>query len=224
MKPLIATLKLDGHIIAICINNLINNGLTFDECVENLITSIKLLNSLGFIIHPDKSIFLPKQEITFLGFNINLQKMEITLTDTKKKTWKACCSELLHKNNQIIRYVAKVIGLLMTSSIPGAKYGAAHYKHLEQDKANALKISKGRFDAMMILSPQSIIDVQGWYNNIKCSEKILRKLNLLLKFHLMQVVLGAELSATIFSLKGHLILTKWNTILMLRNLRQQSFP
>ena len=69
MKPPIATLKLDGHTIAIYIDDLINVGLTFDECVENVIASIKLLNSLGFIIHPDKSILFPKQEITFLGFN-----------------------------------------------------------------------------------------------------------------------------------------------------------
>ena len=60
MKPPIATLKFDGHIIAIYNDDLINVGLTFDECVENVITSTKLLNSLGFIIHPGKSIFLPK--------------------------------------------------------------------------------------------------------------------------------------------------------------------
>ena len=59
--------------------------------------------------------------------------MEITLTDTKRETLKACCSELLHENNQTIRYVARVIGL-MASSLPGVKYGAAHYKYLEQDK------------------------------------------------------------------------------------------
>ena len=55
--------------------------------------------------------------------------MEKTLTDTKKETLKTCCSELLHKNNQATRYVAKVIGL-MTSSLPGVKYGEAHYKYL----------------------------------------------------------------------------------------------
>ena len=69
MKPPIA---LDGrHIIAIYIDDLINIGLTFDECVKNVIASIKRLNSLEFVIHPDKSIYLPKQETTFLGFNIN---------------------------------------------------------------------------------------------------------------------------------------------------------
>ena len=127
MEPPMATLRLDGHVIAIYIDDLINVGLTFDEGIENVTTSIKLLNSLGFIIHAYKSIFLPKQEITFLGFDINSQKMKITLTDTKKETLKACCSELLHKNNQTIRYVAKVIGL-MTSSLPGVRYGASHHK------------------------------------------------------------------------------------------------
>ena len=58
-----------------------------------------------------------------------------------KETLKACCSELLRMNNQTIRYLTKVIGL-MTSRLPGVKYGAAHYKYLEQDKTNALKISK----------------------------------------------------------------------------------
>ena len=63
MKPLIATLRLHGHIIAIYIDDLINVGLTFDECVEKVILSVKILNSLRFIIHPGKSMFLPTQEI-----------------------------------------------------------------------------------------------------------------------------------------------------------------
>ena len=64
-------------------------GFTGSEgCLLFCIASIKLLNLLGIIIHPDKSIFLPKQEITFLGFNVNSQKMEITFTDTKKEILK----------------------------------------------------------------------------------------------------------------------------------------
>ena len=43
---------------------------------------------------------------------------------------------------------------LMISSLPGVKYGAAHYKYLKQDKTNALKISKGCIDAMNVVSPQ----------------------------------------------------------------------
>ena len=87
---------------------------------------------------------------------------------------KACYSEPLHKNRQTIRYVAKVIGL-MTSSLSGVKYGPAHYKYLEQDKTNAIKISKGCFGAMTILSPRSLIDIQWWYNNINCSKNNITK-------------------------------------------------
>ena len=71
MKPPIATLRLYGHIIAIYIDDLINLGLIFDECLKNVITSMKFLNSLGFIIHPEKSIFLQKQETTFLEYYIS---------------------------------------------------------------------------------------------------------------------------------------------------------
>ena len=60
MKPPIAILILDGHIIAIYIDDLTNIGLAFDECVGNVIASIKLLNLLGFVIHPNKSTFLAK--------------------------------------------------------------------------------------------------------------------------------------------------------------------
>ena len=56
-----------------------------------------------------------------------------------------------------------------------------HYKCLEQDKTNVLKISKGHFDAMMILSPQSIINVQWWYSNINSSKNNITKSEPVLK-------------------------------------------
>ena len=106
--------------------------------------------------------------------------MEITFTDTKKETLKACCRKLLHKNNQTIRSVAKVIGLI-ASSLPEEKHGAAHYKYLEQDQTNALKISKGWFDAMMILFPHSVTDVQWWCNKISCSKNNITKSELVIE-------------------------------------------
>ena len=81
---------------------------------------------------------------------------------------------MLHKKNQTIRYVGKVAGL-MTSSLSIVKYGVAFCKSLEQDKTNALKICKGCFDVMMILSPQSITDVEFCYNKIGCSKNNITK-------------------------------------------------
>ena len=46
MKPPIAILRVAGHIIAIYIDDLINVGLTYKECLDNIEASINLLQSL----------------------------------------------------------------------------------------------------------------------------------------------------------------------------------
>ena len=105
----------------------------------------------------------------------------------------------------------------MTSSLPGVKYRAAHYKNLEQDKTNAPKISKGCYDAMMILSPQLITDGQWWYNKLNCSKTNITKSEPVIE-------VSSDASSTVFTLEEHSTLKKWNTTLMLSNLWQQIFP
>lgn len=46
-------------------------GQTYDECAKNVIDTIQLIDNLGFIAHPDKSVFIPTQELDFLGFTLN---------------------------------------------------------------------------------------------------------------------------------------------------------
>ena len=64
---------------------------------------------------------------------------------------------------------------MIKSSLSGIKYGVPHYKYLGQDKTNAFKISTGCFTAMMILSPESLTDVQWWYNKINRSKNNITK-------------------------------------------------
>ena len=47
MKPSIAVLRMEGHIIAIYIDDFINVGYTFDEC-KNIDACITLFQYLGF--------------------------------------------------------------------------------------------------------------------------------------------------------------------------------
>ena len=42
-------------------------------------------------------------------------------------------------------------------------------------KTNALKISNGCFDTIMVLSPRAITDVQWCYNKINCSKNNITK-------------------------------------------------
>ena len=57
-----------GHILIIYIDDLLLVGHSYEKCVNTIIETLILLEKLGFVIHPVKSVFIPVQEITFLGF------------------------------------------------------------------------------------------------------------------------------------------------------------
>ena len=43
----------------------------FEECLDNELSTISLLQELGFVIKPTKSLFVATQKITFLVFEID---------------------------------------------------------------------------------------------------------------------------------------------------------
>ena len=50
----------------------------YEDCFSNVLSTIEILRSLGFTIHPDKSKFIPTKCITYLGFILNSVQMTIT--------------------------------------------------------------------------------------------------------------------------------------------------
>lgn len=139
MKLPIATLRINGCIVAIYIDDLINAGLVFREYVDNIMASIELLNSIGF----NKCTFMPKRNITFLGLTIHSRDIKISLTYQKKDTLWLPYQTLRNNPKQTIRCIARSIGII-TSSLPKVKYEGSHFKHLKKDNLMHLKILKAQ--------------------------------------------------------------------------------
>ncbi|CAB4020881.1 RNA-directed DNA polymerase from transposon X-element, partial [Paramuricea clavata] len=99
--------------------------------------------------------------ITFLGFLLNSLLMQISLTAHKAQKIKQMCQELLANP----RDVTHALGTF-TASLPGVMYGQLHYRWLEMDKTDALKINKGNFDKLMTLSPDAKHDLNWRYTSI----------------------------------------------------------
>ena len=59
-------------------------NMTLESCMDNISKIIEILMSLGFVIHPSKSEFIPSKTIEYLGFVINTEDMTIRLTFVKK--------------------------------------------------------------------------------------------------------------------------------------------
>ena len=168
LKPPFANLRLLGHIISGYLDDSFLQGKTYDACVKNTIDTIIMLDKLGFVIHPDKSAFLPKQIIVFLGFTINSVDMTLTLTDEKILKIETLILQVLNSEKVTIREVARVIGYFI-SSLPAVRYGALYYRALEKDKVEALKISKGNFEAKMQISPKARYELNWWLANLNTS-------------------------------------------------------
>ena len=83
MKPVFATLRQKGYISTSYLDDVLLFGDDYESCVDNLIATVHLLQSLGFIIHPEKSVFQPTYTIEHLGFVMNSQNMLVNVNTSK---------------------------------------------------------------------------------------------------------------------------------------------
>jgi len=168
LKPPLAELRIKDVVVSGYIDDLITLGQSFYECFNNIKLIVPFLQSLGFVIHPEKSLFYPVQEIEYLGVIINSVSMTVKLTDKKKEKILALCDSVLNNNTPHIRVVAKLLGYFSYSFL-AVKYSKLHYRCLERDKIEALKTNKGNFDSKMSLSLRGYQDINWWIKNIASS-------------------------------------------------------
>lgn len=83
LKRAYASLREKGCEVVPYIDDSYIQGDSEQECWQSAKQTALLLQDLGFIIHPDKSIFKPSRELLFLGFLINSEHMTVTLTKEK---------------------------------------------------------------------------------------------------------------------------------------------
>ena len=83
LKPPLAYLRQMLILIAVYIDDIITAASLFGDCFSNVFTIVKLLDSLGFVVHPDKSRFVPSQVVEYLGFIINSVTMTLRLTERR---------------------------------------------------------------------------------------------------------------------------------------------
>lgn len=172
LKPALSTLRRRGKTLAAYLDDLFLKGKTFSICQENLMEVIELLQSLGFTIHADKTVFNPSQEIEFLGFVINSITMTVCLTLEKKLMIKDFCDQMLMivdlPRAVSIRDIAKLLGKF-SSSFLGVPEGKLHYRKLERDKTIALAVNRGKFDKPISLSQEAIQEIIWWRDNVTLS-------------------------------------------------------
>ena len=165
MKPVYARLRNLGYTNVGYIDDSLLCGDIYYECKENIQKTVSLIEQIGFIIHPEKSQFEPSKKITFLGNIIDSEEMIVTLPIDKKERIAEECKNLYLKDQDKIRNVAKVIGLIV-SSFSAIEIGKLFYRNLEKEKIEALKKSKGNYEAYMHVTESMKSELKWWYLKI----------------------------------------------------------
>ena len=146
MKPVFATLRQYGYKNAGYIDDSLLIGDTEEECESNIKDTDTLLKC--FVVHEEKSVFKPTKQIIYLANIIDSSSMTVKLPEEKIKRIIEECHALIKKSKATIRLVSRVIGLLV-SSFSAVEYGPLHYRNLEMNIIDALKLSAGKFDTEM---------------------------------------------------------------------------
>ena len=165
LKPVMATLRQQGFVSSVYIDDLFLEGPTKEHCLANIECTSQLLNQLGFCINTKKSVTVPTQRLQHLGFIFDTTTMTLSANADKVEKLKAACLLLKNEENCTIRQLAQLIGVLI-SNTPAVKYGKLHYRQLELEKIQALKANKGCFDATCSLSSEAILELDWWLNSI----------------------------------------------------------
>lgn len=164
LKPILASLRSSGHLVLAYLDDTIIIGKSRAATLQAVQATVKIFSRLGFIIHPEKSVLEPRQELEFLGYQLNTATMKISLPNSKSADIKDACIDLYNDSKPTIRKVAKIIGKIV-ATFPAAQYGPLHYRKMEIEKIEALKI-KGHFDRPMYLSDEARIELKWWIENV----------------------------------------------------------
>ena len=137
-SPLSTLRKLEKALVARYFDDLITMDCSYSVCSSNMMKIIKLMLSLGLIVHPPNSIFFPCQEITYLGLFINSTSMTLIPTLEKKQKIILLCDKILSSPHVKIRKVSQLLGKFSSSFI-AVPLGKLYYRSLEISKTSALK-------------------------------------------------------------------------------------
>ena len=170
MKPVYAFLRSRGHLSTAYIDDSYLQAQSVEDCLKNIEDTITILEKLGFLIHLEKSVLTPCQEIKYLGFVLNSVDMTVRLTVDKAEKLKNACMRLKETNRKkgmcSIREIAQVIGLLV-ASFQAVLWGPLHYRQLENAKSVALKKNKGDFESKTHLPTKALKELDWWIENIE---------------------------------------------------------
>jgi hypothetical protein len=139
-----------GILISYYMDDTLLRAPAFTKAADDTELVGNLFQQAGFLLHRDKSVTTPTQQIKYLGFIIDSVAMCLSLPAEKAKKLRDAAKKALRELNKqrvlTIRIAAKTVGFVV-AALPATVYGKAHYRSLEFAKLDQLQAAHENFDA-----------------------------------------------------------------------------
>ena len=133
INPVVSHLRGKGLSSVIYLDDFLFFGTTFEDCLYNVQTSIKLHQSLGFVINYEKSCLIPSKSCNFSGFTFISETLTLELPSNKREKIGSLIEIFLKKKSSTIQEFSQLIGSLI-SCCPAIPYGMGYTKAQERAK------------------------------------------------------------------------------------------
>lgn len=163
MKPIVTYLRQQGFLSVVYIDDFLLLGDSHEECLRNVLETLKILEGTGFIVNGEKSVLVPSQRVQYLGFIFDSAKWTVELPKSKKESLKYQINRISVRNKCKIRDFAEFLGKL-TSSCFAINYAWGYTKAFEREKFLALAENGGNYENYMRL-PKDLTDDFAWWKN-----------------------------------------------------------
>lgn len=173
IKPIVTLLRSKGFLLVAYLDDFLLLGKSKKQCLDNVCSTISLMERLGFVINYRKSCLFPSTKIEYLGLIFDSETLTVGVPLSKQDRIDTLLSAFLHRSSSSIRFFAHLIGVLV-SVCPATPYGLSHTKLLERIKYLALLKSGGNFDSQMYIPHSVKNDLLWWRKNIKNSRAPIR--------------------------------------------------
>ena len=80
-----SVLRMQGYTTFVYVDYSYLQGNSYESCLKNVNDTKIMLQSLGFPMHPEKSVLKPTQNLIHLGFIINSKDISLKLTEERKQ-------------------------------------------------------------------------------------------------------------------------------------------
>ena len=166
LKPVLTLLRELGVRLVAYIDDILVLAETEEMARDHTGGLIYLLENLGFIVHPEKTITTPTQEIEFLGMVVDSRAMELRLSGQKLKKIRREAAKIRDQSARpTAREVSRLLGKLnsVSRAVPP---GPLFCRMIQRDLARALDKGSQSYNAPCPLSPAAKEELDWWTNQL----------------------------------------------------------